>query len=444
MERTTAKAAPMNVPVETEPARRRRRVLAALFGFALGVILALALSPRSHWLVRMQLAGRPALPDRAHLLGRAAEAMPNDSGVQAAWVAWNVGTEPKETRVPYAALQPMLARAPHSPVALAAALRLMAGGKEVTRVVEIAARGAQVDPENAFFLAMESAALFQGGDAAKGAAALAEAARRPVWNDYVADQVRGGWRLSDIAFGEGNVVARMLFMQDVDLSFYRTLGDAAGSAAQYAGRRERAGDLAAGYAIRHDLMALGERVRRDATTMTGSMAGVRITGAAVNHLYGREKPLTGFALLPTPEARAAMSAYLRAAGHPEDMAVAQALSERAAATRAFVFPDVYDWSRELMRFHLWVASASFLLLLAAWLGLFGLLCGGWRAAPPNATWFRKAKALQLPAACVVLILYGAVSLQTLRIASRINHDLAAMVVHEGRFYATLSGHPWPE
>jgi hypothetical protein len=82
-------------------------------------------------------------------------------------------------------------------------------------------------------------------------------------------------------------------------------------------------------------------------------------------------------------------------------------------------------------------------MAAAWLLLSGLISGGWRAPAPDARWSRKLASLTLPAAFIVLIIYGLVSLQTLRVAARMNHQLDQMVQNESRFYATLTGQPWP-
>lgn len=50
----------------------------------------------------------------------------------------------------------------------------------------------------------------------------------------------------------------------------------------------------------------------------------------------------------------------------------------------------------------------------------------------------------LPIACVLVIVYGALALGTLRQERAVNDGLQQMVQHEGRYYAALAGQTWPD
>jgi hypothetical protein len=296
-----------------ETARRHRRTNAMLLGLALGVLLGLVYAPRSRWIVAEQArravsaraSGFPATStdllsvpepafdlrlDRAFL--DAAATRPDDAEVQTALTAFRISSAFGSASVDDVvdAFLPLLDRFPSTPESHAAALRLAAmrmARREpamprerwlwsLDHVIAIAKRGETLDPENGYFSAMRAAALYTAGRNGEALAALSDAASRPEWRDGIEFQVHGAWRLSDSAFGAANPVARAKMASTVDLSGYPLLRQAAGRAAAQALSAERAGRLADGYAIRHDLLVIGGRMRAGSSTLLGSLAGSAI------------------------------------------------------------------------------------------------------------------------------------------------------------------------
>jgi hypothetical protein len=232
-------------------------------------------------------------------------------------------------------------------------------------------------------------------------------------------------------------------MKDVDLSYYSAIRVTASSAAAYAGRLEKGGRTEEGYRERSDLMTVGDLIRQNASTVTGTLCGIAVTGASATHLFGSIETKERFSLPQMPERRVALDRYLRTVGHASDIPRVQALADVARRTPRLLFSDGFDVVNASFRFHAWLLAAYLLWVPAAWLGLMGILAGGWRIPSANAGWSRKFGALALPAACVALILYGLASLQTLSVASHINKDLMDIVQHEGRYYARQAGQEWP-
>ena len=71
------------------------------------------------------------------------------------------------------------------------------------------------------------------------------------------------------------------------------------------------------------------------------------------------------------------------------------------------------------------------------------LVGRARRVPVSVALVRGFRAAALPTACLLVVLYGALTLATLRQERQMDDGLRQMVQHEGRYYASLAGQPWP-
>jgi hypothetical protein len=473
----TREKPPASAAKIADRARLRRRFVAALLGLALGTFLALALSPRSHWLVRTQVSGwMPPLPVRQAGedaeqrrdpdpisdadLGRAAARLSNDGAAQSAYLAYRLqGADGPGTRdIPRVVA--LARRFPNDPAVQAAALRLAwAGGArmdeaDIRPLLEIARVGQRLDPKNAFFPAMRWGLLSQAKQEQPALAALMEAAALPRWDVYVVEQVHGAWRLSDMASGKDNTAGRAMLTLAASFPYLRSFVEGSTAASRLAAAREADGYLEDGYAIRRALLRLGERIRGQDSTYIGALVGITVQQNAIRDLPGEGKPLRG----EDRDAfqRKAFDAYLRRVAAPGDIAwthrqyaawsarlqIMRAISELSGlADRRSQIED------RLLPFSGWYRAGAFLLKAALWVGLAALaaaLLARWRWANTIVGGYRELAVFCVVAMSLLLLTYGFVSLQTLRAATQTNRNLARIVQNESRFYATLTGQPWPQ
>jgi hypothetical protein len=318
--------------------QRRRSVL---IGLALGVLLALLLAPQTRWLVRVQWAASLGLyhpfpwwaPDsnsyslslRSDRTREEAVATrhPNDFPMQFALAA--AGGESR--MVILARLRALKSRFPDNPSLDANALRdasldairldrnedYLLAGQPIPKKSETwwhkpptveqlalfdkdATDGEKLEPDNAFFPFMRAAGLFAAHRDADGLAAVRRAGTKTQWNEHIADEPDGQWRLHAEAFGDPNALWRAQDMGSVLLPQYSLLRGVARVAAYKAVLDERAGHMEEGLAIRRALMRCGGLMRAQSRFVIGSLVGMAITQVAAMRPGGiaaNTKPLTG-------------------------------------------------------------------------------------------------------------------------------------------------------
>jgi len=93
--------------------------------------------------------------------------------------------------------------------------------------------------------------------------------------------------------------------------------------------------------------------------------------------------------------------------------------------------------------HRMIVAAVVLLVLITLPGLIGTYFALSRRAPLAAMLVCAYRIGAVPAACIVLIGYGALVLVTLRAEGDANYVLEQTVAHEGAYYAQQAGEPWP-
>ena len=71
------------------------------------------------------------------------------------------------------------------------------------------------------------------------------------------------------------------------------------------------------------------------------------------------------------------------------------------------------------------------------------IAGRARRVPVSVALVEGFRAGALPVACVLVVVYGAFALATLRQERVMDNGLRQMIRHEGRYYASLAGMPWP-
>lgn len=148
---------------------------------------------------------------------------------------------------------------------------------EMLRVFITAAEGgARLEPENAYFDAMRAVGEFAADQDEAALRDLHAAAEKPGWDDHATEETRAQWNLLDEAYGDRGIVQRSAGIEHLLLPHYAQLRAAAHLAVWHGAQREKAGDLAAARAIRHDVMQLGMTMAHASPLMIGKTVGLAI------------------------------------------------------------------------------------------------------------------------------------------------------------------------
>jgi hypothetical protein len=443
----------------TAPTGRGRalvRTVAVLCGLA-AVVLALTwLLPASRWLSRMQLSGwrwpedgSPVYPVTVRDLERAAAAAPQDGETQAAMIAWKQAARGGQ-RAAVSDSRHLADRFPNNPAVLAAALRMARAGRarrqpaETASLIGIAERGAKLDPRNAFFPLTRASLLLSANRDSEALASLEEAAALPRWNEYVVEEIRAAWRLSDAASGGPNTAMRALMALDGNWSWPPFDAYADERLSRLAADADRAGRAGDAYRIRRALMRVGARMRDDSATFTGAVVGLALQRAAADHLLDGQRPEVRS---DTGKRRAAYDAFLRRAGHPADIAWTHRQQMTDDAVERVLFRFGGRARRDAASpFKAWYRAGWLLLRTAFWLALAAgvlALLNRWRFARRVIGGYREAALLAVTAASLCAIAYGYVTIRTLDASALANRNLSTMIENVPRYRAALTGHAWP-
>lgn len=410
------------------PSRTRLRIAATLLGLSAGVGLALWLAPASRWLVRLQTtlalpthlatatppelnpfaAGGQRSPESEAAFRHAADRLSTDAEVQLAFNVRNLTFNDLDAprRGALRALAPLADRFPNNPCIVAAILRHGAGPSVQLRRAElagvtdtldtphdtitdrappepvstrtlalfdrIAANGERDDPSNAFFPAIRAAGHFDAGKDDEALACLARAAAMPIWNEYVAEEVRGAWRLGDSALGPNNTLARASLLVSISFKHYAVMKDIAKIAVLSAMNEERSGHPERAADIRLNVMRIGALMRSQSTTFVGSATGTAIQDIAISRPNGVKPARVRDAVALR---HAAFVNYLRDAGHAADIPWVKAqFDAREKMWKALSLGfDRFDITRGITTFGQWVIGGLVLLDSALWVLLLGLL-----------------------------------------------------------------------
>jgi hypothetical protein len=147
---------------------------------------------------------------------------------------------------------------------------------------DAASAGERLDPNNAFFPMMHAAGLFAQHDDPAACAAIERAGRLPQYDDYVPDEVFGGWRLRQaMVGGDPGSFVRLACVENEDYAYLPVIRDVARVAHEYAIRKERAGDAVGGLEIRQALLRCGDTMRIHASLAIGELVGIAISSIAI-------------------------------------------------------------------------------------------------------------------------------------------------------------------
>ena len=359
---------------------KSRQTRLSLLGLALGVLLALVITPQTRWLVRPQLA--LGLTDDAQRQRRFVRDHPDDYSVQLAALPPGPPSPSQDSSLDQSAEQSadqlrharsLVPRFPENPSLRANLLRYAAPGLYLPRAESSsnflsgkpdvpphpgrdapptpaaqlaafdadAAAGEKLDPDNAYFPFMRAVGLFAARRDADGLAAVTRAGTKTAWREYYADEVEGGWRILDGVDGRHEAVAGMAAWGRLLFPHYQSLRDVALLVTARAVRQEQAGRPEEGLALRRSLARCGDLMRAESKSYIGTLVGIAVTTNSQLRPGGAAPilPAPGTSSSPDINARLlqdrldAYCNYVTRLGHPEAAREAQAQAKAAEQVR---------------------------------------------------------------------------------------------------------------
>jgi hypothetical protein len=270
------------------------------------------------------------------------------------------------------------------------------------------AAGERLDPDNAYFPAMAAIAHYAANQDMAARAALHRAANKPLWREYFEVEAAGRVRRAELLQGPQNSLTESATLAGMLFPHYAGLRSMARVATVQAMRREIAGDIEGGLALRRDVARVGETMRSQSSSLIGNLVGTAIVGVS-------EQRPGGTPLLPENEAEGEtyqsrthlqFLEYLARHGAWDERDLWMGYSARGKETREIVrrASFVSTFGAPTLFQTQWRLMANLLLLGAA-----TLLCllGGIALLRPclGAGWGRAASAVSVTA-FIVLLLWG--------------------------------------
>jgi len=190
-----------------------------------------------------------------------------------------------------------------------------------------AAAGERIDATNGYFPMMRAASLFAVHRDEEALSAVQRAADKPRWDDYIADEVEGNWRMQRELWGTDNAMVRLLIETCVLYPHHATLSNAMRVATALAVQAEQNGGTERGYAIRRSVRRCGELMVSEGRSLMVSENGCGIATIATARPGGADPLPQSY----NPKIQASNNAlrigryrdYMNQIGHPEEAIAAQ-------------------------------------------------------------------------------------------------------------------------
>ena len=157
---------------------------------------------------------------------------------------------------------------------------------DVVALLEVAERGARLEPENAYFPACKVAVLLAANRDDEALTALHESATKTAWDEHIPDEIRAKWQQMEQRQGKSPALSRVAVSASILYPHYAHLRALARVVQAKAIAKEKAGDLQGGLLLRTELMAIGTHLRNESSTFIGNLVGMAIHSIATSRLYG--------------------------------------------------------------------------------------------------------------------------------------------------------------
>ncbi len=213
--------------------------------------------------------------------------------------------------------------------------------------------GERLEPGNAYFPFMRAVGYYAGEREDKAIETLFRAANGRRWDEHIADEVTGKWRLLETETGHRGSLFRTACAAGILFPHYSQLRTLAQRATIHAMQLEQSGRVDEGARIRQALMRLGDMMRAEAAMLIGGLVGNAIVQISISRPGGapprkvppspakesgpRESPIANIARQEVTYARFDdLAAYWRRNGHARDIPLARSRVETGMRSREMV------------------------------------------------------------------------------------------------------------
>jgi hypothetical protein len=158
--------------------------------------------------------------------------------------------------------------------------------EELSEYLDAAAKGEQLDPNNAYFPTMAAVGLFAAHHDADAIAALERAGMKTGYREYIREETDAVEHLRTLAYGRQDSMERIVTEAAIlfpDLSQVRAMAQIATYTAM---QDETSGDAARGVEIRESLMRIGGLMRAEPESAIHALVGIAIVGIAAERTGG--------------------------------------------------------------------------------------------------------------------------------------------------------------
>lgn len=147
---------------------------------------------------------------------------------------------------------------------------------DATILLQAAADGERLEPDNAFFPAMATIGFYALGRDTEARAALSRAVRLPAWREHLDTEAYGAVERVRLLRGPQPTSSETATLSGLLFPHYAQLRGMARLAAAHAIQAEGKEDHTSAIALRTDLWRLGAKMRTQSSTVIGSLVGIAI------------------------------------------------------------------------------------------------------------------------------------------------------------------------
>ena len=156
----------------------------------------------------------------------------------------------------------------------------------ISRMRADCVRGEKLDPENAFWPLMMASVHLAAHEDAQGLASLARAAKKPVWREYVQDEVAMHREYAEFRYGEQGYLGELVRQTSILFPHYAQLRGLSRALVGQAILLEQAGRAQDALTIRMALRRVSLKISLQSTSDIGSLVGIAMHSISTGRVNG--------------------------------------------------------------------------------------------------------------------------------------------------------------
>ncbi|MFZ4782321.1 MAG: hypothetical protein ACOYLC_08405 [Armatimonadaceae bacterium] len=156
----------------------------------------------------------------------------------------------------------------------------------IARMRADCARGEKLDPENAFWPLMMASVHLAAHEDAQALTSLARAAKKPVWREYVQDEVAMHREYAEFRYGEQGYLGELVRQTSILFPHYAQLRGLSRALVGQAILLEQAGRAQDALTIRMALRRVSLKISLQSTSDIGSLVGIAMHSIATSRVNG--------------------------------------------------------------------------------------------------------------------------------------------------------------